>query len=136
MSQKLIKEYIQTVLLEKGFFLDAQSTDKSKDKKKKKGWWNTLMSRLSSTAAADELAEEWIEDQELYYDADFSDEIKEKIQEYTRVKLPRIVSRAKGDTEKAKRLTKKALETKFNPELQKLRQAARERERQEDADID
>lgn len=136
MSQKLIKEYIEAVLQEGGFFYDPTKLEKPEKKKKEKSWWQTLLSRFDSNAPADELSEEWIEEQELYYDADFSEEVQKKVKEYTRAKLPRIASRAKGDLEKAKRLTKRALETKFNPELQDMKRAARERERQEDSDID
>lgn len=139
MSEKLIKEYVESVLREGGFFYDLQRTFSNKEEergKKNKSWWKTFLSKFDSNAPADELTEEWIEEQELYYDANFTEVVKKKIKEYTRAKLPRIASRARGDMQKANRLVKRALEKKFNPEVQELRKAARERESQEDADID
>lgn len=142
MNEKLLKEYVQEVMREGGSWGGLSSllgTDKRKGEeavKKIKDVWKKIKSFVDPNAAADDVAEAWMEQQELYYDIDFPDETQEKIKQYTRVKLPRIVDRARGDVEKAKRSMSRALEIKFSPEVRTMKKALQDREKEEDWDID
>jgi hypothetical protein len=131
MNDRLLKEYVKSVLNEE-FYWRGNEKESEEKKTKKRGFLDKLKSFFTGTGPADDLSSEWIEDMELYYDIDFPDETKEKIVKFARIKMPKIAARAKGDIEKAKSLTKKALSAKFSPEIRTIEKEIRKREEAED----
>lgn len=135
MNKNLLSEYVVLLLREKHFW---RSLDAEAPKKKEKSGIIQKIKKLfgGQESQVEEFVDEWIEDQELYYDIDFSNEMQTKIKSYAKLKFPRILQRTKGDFQKAKSLTIRSLGVKFNREIREIERLNRERERKEDEDID
>lgn len=137
MNEELLREYVKNTLREAGHWRHGGKTYAIKDEKTA-SWWKRFKKKYFSMFSdpAEEIAEDWIEDRETYDDMEFDDDTKKKILDYANKKFPRIASRTKGNVEMAKSKLRSSLSTKFAAELTALKRAAREREREEDTDID
>ena len=130
MNKKLLKEYVKHAVHEAYFIRPIGKKDAEK------GILSKIKDFFFKPNEADQISQDWIEEQELYYDSDFSADLKDKIKKYSKEKFSRLIQRTKGDVQKAKRQLRRSLDVKFNKEISDIKRAAIEREKAEDADID
>lgn len=126
MSDKdLLKEYIATVVQEGAFRRDTASEDDDSSKKKKgKGFWQKVKSFFMGDDHAVEIAEEWIEDQELNYDFEFDDKSKKSILDFVGKKYDLALRKGRGDKAKAESIMQRALDTKYRGFLRQVQAQA------------
>jgi len=115
MNENLIKEYVKVILQEGGYFYHN-------DKKKKTGggFLDTIKNFFMGQGPADKIAENWIDDQELYYDFGIPDDIQKQVLNFVKTKISRVSQRTQGDNDKTSRIIRKALDKKFLTQLRAL----------------
>ena len=119
MNDRLLKEYVASVLVERHYWKDSPGTSSPK-KKKGMGVFQKVKSFFSGTSTPDAISTDWLEEQELYYDVELSDEIEEDVKKFARSKYQLASKKARGDEEKATMLLKRALDSKYKKQFRDL----------------
>lgn len=116
MSNEILKEYVSYVLQE-GFFLNNKAEENPKSQGK--GFLSRLKSLFFSDAAED-IANEWLEDQSTYYDVELDDIISQEVRDFAKRKYKKALARSRGSKEKAGILLMKALDIRFQKKIKQL----------------
>lgn len=127
-----LRQYVRAVLREGMFFRTGEEEEPDKGR----GFFDKLKSFFMGTGDVDDAVEEWLDEQELYYDLEFPDETRKKIVDFSRKKWDRLISRVRGDKAKAARQLTRALSIKFAPEIREIEREVRRREELEDEEFD
>ena len=135
MNESLLRKYVKSVLVNEGMYVRSGSEDTEKPRAGGRGWLDKIKSFFAGTSDVDDLAQSWLEEQELYYDVDFSDSMQDDVIAYARFKFPKILNRARGDKAKAASLTRKAMSVRFAPQIREIERDLRRREESEDEEI-
>lgn len=120
MKNRVLKEYIETVLKEEWYWDSERKTDLEPKKKKEKSFFSKVKGFFSGRGRYEDIASDWAEDRSMYYDIDVSDDVKEEITNFVEKKYPLAMKRARGNEEKANALIKKALDIKFERQFKEL----------------
>lgn len=115
MNKKLIKEYVEAVLSEEWYW--GKDKEPEEKKKKEKGFFDRLKGMFTGKGKHDDIAEEWISDKTMYYDIDVTDELEKQVKGFVEKKYDLAMKRAKGNSEKAEKMIRKALDIKFEPQF-------------------
>ena len=75
---------------------------------------------LKGTTKADELTNDWLDDTEMSYGIEVPSDIEEEAKKIVRAKLEDVMSRTRGDFDKAERIIKRALDKRFAPRIKEL----------------
>lgn len=132
MNESLLRKYVKSVIVNEGMYIRSSSDGPEKPLRAGMGWLDKIKSFFAGTGDVDALAEEWLEEQELYFDIDFSDEMRQEILEYARFKFPKILSRTRGNKSSASNLMRKAMSARFAPQIRDIEKARHRREELED----
>lgn len=129
-DELLLRSFVKEVMTEAMFL---RKDEKPEKKKKGQGFFSKLWSMVKGTAKPDEVSTAWIEDAELTNDIDIPDSLKEKIEKFVRDKWDSILSRTKGDEEKAAGYIKRALDSSYREYFRRIRRQ-RDEELQKELD--
>lgn len=130
-DEHLLRSYVREIVTEGGFLRKDEKP--SAKKKKGQGFFSKLWSLVKGTAKSDEVSTAWIEDVEMSYDIDLPDSLKDKVEKFVRQKWDSILSRTKGDEEKAAGYIKRALDNSYRQYFRRIQQQ-RDEELQKELD--
>jgi len=117
MKEELLREFVGEVISEINF---SFKNSEPKKKKKQAGIWSKIKGLFSRNQEADQLSDDWIEDQELYGDVELPDDLKEKIRDFVRAKYPAVASRLANKPDKLDKVFRRALDTKFSGPIRQI----------------
>jgi len=115
-DRDLLEAYVKSVLDEASFIRGKTAPQP----KKKHGFFSKLKSFFSGYGDADDISGDWIEDQELYSDVEVPTALEAEIKKFVRSKWSRVIERSRGDTDKARRVINKALNSHFLPKIRNI----------------
>jgi hypothetical protein len=119
-KDSLLKEYIG-LLLNEGWYLRNLGNDDSWDdrpSKKSEGILQRVKDMfLGVRLDAEEIAESWLEDQSLSRDIEIDQDFKTEVITFAKSKSTKVMNRARGNTEKAALILKRALSSRYSRRL-------------------
>ena len=118
-DEGLLREFISSVVNERGYIRNPFKTKKTKKKSK------IIVDRIKNffvgpTLNPNEITSSWIEDQVLHRDISVDDDLKSKVNGFVNSKLKKALSQSNGNAEKAETLLKRALNLRFSKLLDRL----------------
>lgn len=115
-TNNFLREYISLALTEGMYWHDTTSNEKGK---KSDSFVTKIVNFLKGTSASDALVDNWIEDKELYFDVEVSDELQSTIKSFAVQKYKKALIKT-HDKDKAEKMVRKALDMKFYPKFREL----------------
>lgn len=120
MDKDLVRAYVVEVINEDLYYKGLPKY--AEKKKKKRGVIDRALSFITGKGSADEIFEEWAEDQELYgVDLDEYPDIRDQIKKFVRDNYEKAETRAKGDKYKLERILRRGIDNKFRKFLSQMK---------------
>lgn len=132
MNERILREYIEEVINEGGYFVDSEKSSDIKLPKFKK-YIDKVVSFLRGSGASDKLAENWIEDKEMYFDVEVSDDLEKSVKDFARTKYKKFFLKSRNK-EKTEKMVRKALDVKFYPKIRELEKLLKKLEDEDEDD--
>lgn len=111
-NEKLLREFI--------YWNSKDSDAPEKKDRREMGILDKIKGFLKGTTKADELTNDWLDDTEMSYGIEVPSDIEEEAKKIVRAKLEDVMSRTRGDFDKAERIIKRALDKRFAPRIKEL----------------
>jgi len=121
-DEKLLREFISW---------NVKDDAPQKKDGRKTGIIDKIKSFFAGDNKADEITNDWLDDTEMSYGFEVPSDIEKEARKLVRLKLDDIMSRTRGDVDKAERIIRKALDKRFLLRFREL-----EKQVLDDEDID